>query len=63
ACFIVGDKLAGAAIGSAWQPTQPVFTLLISMLMGWERATSGKVRTCIRILLMSTPTLATPYLP
>jgi len=42
ACFIVGDKLAGAVIGSAWQPTQPVFTLLISMLVGWERFTLGK---------------------
>jgi len=30
AAFIVGDKLAGAVLASAWQPTQPVFTLLIS---------------------------------
>lgn len=42
ACFIVGDKLAGAIIGSAWQPTQPVFTLLISLFLGWEKLTVGK---------------------
>ena len=42
ACFIVGDKLAGAVIGSAWQPTQPVFTLLISILLRWEKFTIGK---------------------
>ena len=42
ACFIVGDKLVGAIIGSAWQPTQPVFTLIISILLGWEQLTLGK---------------------
>ena len=31
AAFIVGDKLAGAVLASAWQPTQPVFSLPISI--------------------------------
>ncbi len=39
AAFIVGDKLAGAVAGSAWQPTQPIFTLLISLVLGWEKPT------------------------
>lgn len=38
----MGDKLAGAVLASAWQPTQPVFTLLISIGLGWERCTLGK---------------------
>ena len=42
ACFIVGDKLAGAVLASAWQPTQPVFTLAISLCLGWESFTLGK---------------------
>ena len=42
AAFIVGDKLAGPVLASAWQPTQPVFTLVISWLIGWERLTIGK---------------------
>ena len=42
AAFIVGDKLAGAVLASAWQPTQPVFTLLISIALAWERCTLGK---------------------
>ena len=43
ACFIVGDKLAGATLASAWQPTQPIMTLVISLCLGWEMATIGKV--------------------
>lgn len=43
ACFIVGDKLAGSTLASAWQPTQPVFTLMISLFLGWELFTVGKV--------------------
>ena len=42
ACFILGDKLAGAVIASAWQPIQPVLTLLIALMLGWERLTMGK---------------------
>ena len=42
AAFIIGDKLAGAVLGSAWQPTQPVFTLLISIALRWEQCTFGK---------------------
>lgn len=43
ACFIIGDKLAGPVLASAWQPTQPVFTLVISLLLGWEAVSVGKV--------------------
>jgi len=42
AAFIIGDKLAGAVLASAWQPTQPVFTLVISIFLSWERCTLGK---------------------
>ena len=42
AFFIIGDKLASPVIASAWQPTQPVFTLMISLLLGWERLTALK---------------------
>ncbi len=42
AFFIVGDKLAGAVLASAWQPTQPVITLLIALLLGWEALSLGK---------------------
>ena len=42
ACFIIGYKLAGAVLASAWQPTQPVFTLIISLCLGWEAFTLGK---------------------
>jgi drug/metabolite transporter (DMT)-like permease len=41
--FIVGEKLASAVIGSAWQPTQPIFTLVIAIFLGWESATPLKV--------------------
>lgn len=43
ACFIIGDKLAGPIISSAWQCSQPIFTLLISLSLGWEPATAQKV--------------------
>ena len=36
-CFIVGEKLANAVVGSAWQPTQPIFTAAISIAIGYER--------------------------
>ena len=41
--FIVGEKLANAVIGSAWQPTQPIFSTTIAILLGWEVATLPKV--------------------
>jgi drug/metabolite transporter (DMT)-like permease len=41
--FIVGEKLASAAIGSAWQPTQPIMTAAVGMIMGTEKITTWKV--------------------
>eukprot|EP01062_Namystynia_karyoxenos_P039372 TRINITY_DN28630_c0_g1_i1.p1 TRINITY_DN28630_c0_g1~~TRINITY_DN28630_c0_g1_i1.p1 ORF type:complete len:497 (+),score=104.60 TRINITY_DN28630_c0_g1_i1:60-1493(+) len=35
-CFIVGLKLADATTGSVWQPSQPVFTAALAILMGFE---------------------------
>eukprot|EP00913_Durusdinium_trenchii_P029717 g27850.t3 len=43
AFMIIGVKLAGAIISSAWQCSQPIFTLLISLSLGWEPATCGKI--------------------
>jgi len=40
--FIVGEKLASAVVGSAWQPSQPLFLCLISIALGWERGTKLK---------------------
>jgi len=40
--FIVGEKLANATIGSAWQPSQPIMTAVIAILLGWERPTLFK---------------------
>lgn len=37
--FIVGEKLANATIGSAWQPSQPIMTATVAILLGWERPT------------------------
>lgn len=48
AFFIIGDKLAGPIISSAWQCSQPIFTLLISLTLSWEPAT---VRKLLGILL------------
>ena len=42
-CFIVGEKLANAVVGSAWQPTQPIFTAAISIVLGYERGTWAKL--------------------
>ncbi|CAJ1414690.1 unnamed protein product [Effrenium voratum] len=42
AFFIVGTKLAGPIVASAWQCSQPIFTLLISLSLGWEVATARK---------------------
>jgi len=42
AFFIVGEKLSSAMIGSAWQPSQPIFTTLIAVSLGWEPLTVNK---------------------
>ena len=41
--FIVGEKLASAAIGSAWQPTQPIMTAAVGMVLGTEQITTWKL--------------------
>jgi len=41
--FIIGVKLSSAIIGSAWQPSQPIFTACIAIILGWEKATILKV--------------------
>ena len=43
AFMIIGVKLAGAIISSAWQCSQPIFTLVISLSLGWESATWKKI--------------------
>jgi len=49
--FIVGEKLASAVIGSAWQPTQPIFSASIAILLGWEKASGLKFGGIIMALL------------
>lgn len=36
---LLGVSIAGAAVTSLWQPTQPVFTLMLAVLLGSERLT------------------------
>eukprot|EP00656_Telonema_subtile_P055800 TRINITY_DN8751_c0_g1_i1.p1 TRINITY_DN8751_c0_g1~~TRINITY_DN8751_c0_g1_i1.p1 ORF type:complete len:400 (+),score=81.56 TRINITY_DN8751_c0_g1_i1:41-1240(+) len=49
--FIVGEKLASAVIGSAWQPTQPIFSASIAILLGWEQASALKFGGILMALL------------
>eukprot|EP00756_Hemistasia_phaeocysticola_P052131 Hpha_TRINITY_DN27333_c0_g1::TRINITY_DN27333_c0_g1_i1::g.535::m.535 len=37
-CFIVGVKLADSITGSVWQPSQPIFTCALAVLLGYEHA-------------------------
>ena len=39
----MGIKLSNAVVASAWQPTQPIFTVAISILVGYERFTWPKL--------------------
>lgn len=41
-CSLTGNMLAGPISASAWQPSQVVFTALISIGAGMERPTTGK---------------------
>lgn len=41
--FIVGLKISNAITASAWQPSQPVFTAGLAILLGWEVATWRKL--------------------
>lgn len=36
---LLGISIAGAAVTSLWQPTQPVFTLILAVMLGSERLT------------------------
>ena len=41
--FLVGLKMSSAVTASVWQPSQPIWTLLIAILMGRETANRYKV--------------------
>lgn len=41
--FIMGVKLSNPVIGSAWQPSQPIWGTAIAIMIGRERATFPKV--------------------
>ena len=36
-CFIVGLSLATSTLATAWQPSQPCFTMLLAVMLGWEK--------------------------
>ena len=63
ACFIVGENLSSAVIGSAWQPAQPIMTSAIAITLGWEKLTKTKaagifvafVGAAIMVLLQPAP--------
>jgi len=40
--YITGVKLANSVIGSAWQPSQPIFVMLICVFLQWEKLTWPK---------------------
>lgn len=41
-CFIIGLKLTDPVSGSAWQPSQPIFTAAFAILVGFERSSARK---------------------
>lgn len=43
ACYITGIKLSGAIAASVWQPSQPIITAAICMLLQWEPYNSIRV--------------------
>lgn len=43
AAFILGLKLAGPVAAAVWQPSQPILTAAICMLMGWELPNARRV--------------------
>ena len=42
-CFIVGEKLSTAVIGSAWQPSQAIFTVILTLVLCMEQPTVLKI--------------------
>jgi len=47
-CFIVGVKLADPTTGSVWQPSQPIFTTALAVVLGYERP---QLRLALGLLL------------
>jgi drug/metabolite transporter (DMT)-like permease len=41
-CATTGVKVAGGVAMAAWQPTQPIFSLVLGILLGYERFTIPK---------------------
>jgi drug/metabolite transporter (DMT)-like permease len=48
AFYIIGIKLSSAVAASVWQPSQPLITASVCMLMGWEPV---NVHRCIGIMI------------
>eukprot|EP00659_Diplonema_papillatum_P017633 gene17633-27137_t len=46
-CFIVGLKLTDPTTGAVWQPSQPVYTAFLAIMMGYEML---EWRKCLGIL-------------
>ena len=40
--FLTGIKMANPVVASAWQPSSPIFVLLIAVSFGWETCSSWK---------------------
>jgi len=40
--YVTGVKLANSVIGAAWQPSQPIFVIMICIFLGWESLTCFK---------------------
>ena len=62
-CYILGVKLAGATAAGIWQPSQPVFITVMSILFKYEQAALLKFvgivtagAGCLIIVLLSEET-------
>eukprot|EP00040_Diaphanoeca_grandis_P011348 m.58100 g.58100 ORF g.58100 m.58100 type:complete len:379 (+) comp22499_c0_seq1:65-1201(+) len=42
-CYTVAVKMSNPVIGAAWQTTVPVFTVITTIVIGWEKATVLKI--------------------
>lgn len=43
AFYIIGIKLSSAVAASVWQPSQPILTAAVCMLMGWEPVNCNRI--------------------
>lgn len=43
AFYIIGIKLSSAVAASVWQPSQPILTAAVCMLMGWEPVSCNRI--------------------